>query len=717
MMGRWVSISIAALFLCCSSSFAQQGSPDQARPIPFDQTPTNPNQPITPGMILLQNQQQQNTGSNLGLYDELDLLRRAGFAAARSATVSVRVLDRGGFTPPGLEAPDFLLIVNGKQRQFRLHGPSSKTGVAPAMVLLVFPPNDPVVHYIGVREPIALKYFSAQPAEVLPWNVGIFDSNGKMTPFTNGRSQLLAYLDEVGQTKEPFQYASDVTLPGDFRWEGPWLSKAETAISTMQHYEGPKVIVAMNPLDDWIYGLNDQMLEHAGPEALTGVAQHIGAHIYIGNVGGPDVIMPGGQAADWRPAQVNTAGGPQLGTSPSYHMQVDPAMNRALAVLAYRTSQMMLTSAATNGGFANSLKDLGEMIHRDLDGGYSLDCDMTAEDQDHGIPDVQIHPARHDLKVAILDVTPVGIASDTARAMNQAQVANLFRKAAAHPVTSPEFRITQRVDSFPIRDGLEPVLPMSSAVQWTGHGRGPMLISVAEMVEDRDLAHVILERELRVHWDGRSLSWERDSQLTPGHYAWSIAVHDGAGNIYAFSARNIDVDFPKPGVIGVSSLIVGKSCRDDTPEVNGLKRRPIHGEKEQTNLTIDPMRAGDCRLKPDTLGSFAATDTLHAFVRIYPPEKIDKGKPESWTAKFVLRSESGAVEATRKLAFTSDSGSGYLASIEMPLNAAGITGGKHTLEAEMRGPGIRHELKQSRQISIAALATPFSSDNRMTTSG
>jgi len=682
MMGRWLSISIAALFFCCGSSYAQQGSPDQASPIPFGKTPTNPKQPITPGAILdQQNQQQQNSGSNPALYDELDLLRRDGFAVARSATVSMRVLDRGGFTPLGLESSEFSLIVNGKQRQFRLHGPGTKANVVPAMVLMVFPPNDPVVHNIGVRE--AVKYFSTQPEEVLPWQVGIFDSNGKMTPFTNGRSQLLAYLDEVGQTREPFQYRG-TPMPGiDYCSDGNWLTQAQFAISAMQRYEGPKVVVAMNPVADWIYGDNSEVMARDDPGCLIEVAQHIGAHIYIGNVGGPDVIMPGAS-----------------------RMQIDPAMNIALAYSAYRTSQMMQTAAATNGGFANSLKDLGEMIHRDLDGGYSLDFDMTAEDQDHGIPEVQVHPARHDLKIAVLDVTPVGVSKDVAREMDQNQITALIRKAAGHRVASPEFRITQRVDSFPIRSGLEPVLPMSSVVQWTGHGRGPLLISVAEIVEDRDLAHVILERELRVHWDGRSLSWERDSQLTPGHYAWSIAVHDGAGNIYAFNARNIDVDFPKPGATGVSSLIVGKSCRDDTSQVNGLKRRPAHGQKEQTNLSIDPMRAGDCRLKPDVLGNFGMTDTLHAFVRIYPPEKIDKGKPESWRAKFLLRSESGAVEAAREIPFTSDSGSGYLASVEMPLNVDGMSLGAHTLEVEMRGPGIHHELKQSCSISIAAPATP-----------
>jgi len=694
-MGRW-ALTIAALLLCSGLSFAQQqSSPDQARPIPFGQTPTNSKQPIPPDTILQQNQQlQQASGSTTPLYHELDLLRRDGFAAAPSATVSLRVLNHDSLTPPGLEPQDFTLTVNGKLRGFRLHGPGSQVTVVPPMVLLVFPPNDPVVHNIGIRE--AVKYFSAQPAELLPWRVAIFDSNGKVTPFTNGRTQLLAFLDDVAHTKETFEYARDVTISRDFRWDGPWLSKAQIAISTMQHYEGPKVILAMNPIGESFYGLNDQVFEHAGPEALTAVAQHIGAHIYIGDVGGPDPIVPGGDAStdlSW--------------AKPSYHMQVDPAMNASLAYSAYRTSQMMQTAGATFGGFANSLDDLARQIHGDLDGGYSLDFDMTPEDQDHGIPDVGVRLTRRDLHVAVLDVFPVGVSTDIERAMNREQISAVLAKAAASQKPSSEFRVTQRVDYFPLRDGLEPVLPMSAVVEWIGHGRGPILLSIAERVEDVNLAHVILERELRVHWDGRSLSWERDGQLSPGHYLWSIAIHDGQGNVYAFSRKKVDIDFPRPGVI-VSSLVLGKSCREDGSPTTGLQRRPTPGSPESAHLAIDPMRAGDCRVKPDTLGSFASTDTIHAFVRLYPPERLDKGKPESWKARFVLRGQSGSVESEQEVPFTIDSGSGYLASVQMPLGSIPITPGPHTVEVQMQGPGIRKDLRTSRPISILVPAAPTS---------
>jgi hypothetical protein len=119
-------------------------------------------------------------------------------------------------------------------------------------------------------------------------------------------------------------------------------------------------------------------------------------------------------------------------------------------------------------------------------------------------------------------------------------------------------------------------------------------------------------------------------------------------------------------------------------------------------VLIDPMRAGECRVKPEADADFDSSDTLHAFIRIYPAEKLDKRKPESWTAKFVLRSTpSGSVESEETIPFTSDSGSGYLASVELALSGAGIKPGPHTLAVEMRGPGMRGDVKTSRAISLA----------------
>jgi hypothetical protein len=52
--------------------------------------------------------------------------------------------------------------------------------------------------------------------------------------------------------------------------------------------------------------------------------------------------------------------------------------------------------------------------------------------------------------------------------------------------------------------------------------------------------------------------------------------------------------------------------------------------------------------------------------------------------------------------FTIDSGSGYIASIQTPLNVSGISPGPHTFDVQLHGPSIRSDLKQSRSISILA---------------
>ncbi len=634
------------------------------------------------------------------IYRDLDLLRRDGFAGAKEASVSVRVFDRHGATPANLQSSDFTLIVNGTPRVARLHAPGhSTTSVAP-LVLLVFPPNQPTVHSIGVKK--AMQYFSRQPAELLPWKVGILDSNGKLTPFTDGRSQLLAYLDMVAHTSEPFQFTSDGGSPD---WNGSWMSKAEDAISTMQRFDGPKVILAMNPLAVPTYSFNERRLANDGPESLIGVAQHVGAHIYIANVGGPEPIIPGGSAAEHQAAQIVSAGGTlQLGSDPAANMHLDPRQAAALNYYAYRSSAMMQTAGATLGGFANSLKDLAAQIHRDLDWNYSLDFDLTPEDTDRGYPSVEVKLARHDLRVAILDVVPLG-SSDAHREMVSKDLMDALIRATRQPISSHDYRIAQRADYFPLHTGLEPLVPMTGNIEWTGSGPAPPRISMVESIEDLTLSTVLLERDVQADWNGRSFSWERDGQLRPGHYLWRVAVHDGQGKVFASSQEKVNVGFPRDASLAISSLVLGKVCHPEGKAETGLLRRPATGagEQDQTQLGIDPLRMGGCRLKPEPTDSFAATDTLHALVRIYPAEKLEESNkqgPGSWTASFALRPRSGSVAMEKQIPFSLDSGSGYLASIELPLASPHVSPGLYTLDVQIHGPGIHRDIKESRSISI-----------------
>jgi hypothetical protein len=681
-------LALAAATLLIAHARAQQSLPDG------DGGPLNSAAPAVPGPAA------SRDAAHSGIYRDLDLLRGTGFSHAAQASVSVRVIDPAGMIPPNLTTSDFTLVINGTPRAARVHAPgSSESNIAP-MVLLVLPPNEPIVHAIAIRN--AEKYFAAQSNERLPWSVGIFDANGKLSPFTNGRSQLLANLDVVDHAKESFQYAGNAGLPAGFQWSGSWMMKAEEAVGMMQKFDGPKVVLAINPLGERMYGLNDQMFAHDGPEAFTDIAKAIGAHIYIANVGGPEVYIPGGGAADDQPAQINTPAGPLLGTVPSYHQQVDPQMTAALNYFAYRTSMMMQTAADTLGGYANSLGDLAAKIHSDLDGNYALDFDMTAADTDQGVPSVEVRMTRHDLRVAILDVQPIVSAAEANQEMASRQMLDVLRRATEQPVVSPDFRITQRVDSFPLHDGLEPVLPMTGRVTWTGTGKAPAELYVVESVEDASLDSALLQRAVQARWNGQSLTWERDGQLRPGNYIWRVAVHDGRGKIFASTEQKIAIPFPRRASVRVSSVVAAKGCREDDTGSSGLQRRPAKGaDTALAHFLIDPMRAGDCRVRPEADGVFTSADTLRAFVRIYPAERLQKHKPESWTAKFVLRAAgAGAVALEREIPFTVDSGSGYLASIEMPLGMPLISPGPYTLDVEMHGPGIRGEMQASRAISI-----------------
>lgn len=124
------------------------------------------------------------------------------------------------------------------------------------------------------------------------------------------------------------------------------------------------------------------------------------------------------------------------------------------------------------------------------------------------------------------------------------EVQDRVKLESRHLFTSPDFRITQRVDSFPLKGGLQPILPMTATVEWTGEGRSPRRLAVVETVEETNFSSTILDRDVQVNWNGRSLTWERDGILHPGRYVWRVAIHDERGKVYAAVERKIDIDFP-----------------------------------------------------------------------------------------------------------------------------------------------------------------------------
>ncbi len=603
-------------------------------------------------------------------YRDLDLLRADNFRDAQTATAVLRITDKSGNPPADLQARDLLFFVNGTPRAGRLHPPEEAATPVVPLVLLVFPPNQPLVHSIGVRQ--ATKYFARQ-AETLPWKVGIFDSNAKLTAFTTSRAELLANLQTIDHTLEPFQFTTGTGLPGRFQWGAGWHIKAVDVIAAMGRSSEPKIILAINPWSIPMYGENEDMLAQDGPASLVNIAQQSGAHIYVANVGGPEVLVPGGDAS-----------------SSGRGFNLTSALNH----LAFSTSLVMQTAQDTFGGFSNSLSELAGKIDHDLQGNYRIDFDLIAEDTDRGAPAVAVHLLRRDLRAAVLEVVPY-LAPEQPSLPKQVLAA--IRATEKHPGAPGEFRIAQRVDYFPLRDGLAPILPMTAAVAWTGPGAPPPEVRVAEFVDDVDVGMPVLSRELDAPWDGRSLSWERDGRLRPGNYMWRVAVHDSQGRVLASSQEKVAVGLPRSRAVALSSLLVGTGCR---APVSGLRRRNDSADTQDTRLLIDPMHAGTCRLEPSATGSLDRGEALRAFVRVYPGSKWDKKPPGSWTATFRLQAASGAVIEEKETAFTIDSGSGYLASVELPLPSSAIPAGAATLSVAVTGPGIKGALDASRALSI-----------------
>jgi hypothetical protein len=232
---------------------------------------------------------------------------------------------------------------------------------------------------------------------------------------------------------------------------------------------------------------------------------------------------------------------------------------------------------------------------------------------------------------------------------------------------------------------------------------------VAESFVDEDLATPVLERDINAGWQDRTLRWSRQGELHPGRYLWLIAVHDADGKILSSSRASFTVAVPMNDRIAFSDLVTGV-CRA-APGESILKRRTETGAadgkplKPTVRMITDPLQLDGCRLTPESNEGFAKTDSLRALLRIYPAGKLEKQPPEAWTAHFTLRSNTGNIEATSDSPLSVDNGSGLTASASIPLNDPAISTGEHTLDLEIRGPGIRKVEKQSRTIFVAPSGT------------
>jgi hypothetical protein len=643
-------------------------------------------------------------------YTDLDLAPYLSRRAARIMTVQVHVRTHGGAPVPNLTASDFHLLANGKPREVRILSPlpddptsvtslqsattralSTKPANANAVVLIILPPNQVRVRLLMLKD--AIEAFSTRAADAegnLAWSISIYD--GAQTPYMRRKSDVLAAL-ELARKATP-RILMDGGLARASGSSGQrWLSEANRAIFGMRGLSPNRIVVLGNP-DDNIFRDATSASQigpvasdiHFGelypdPRMFLFTAGSVGAQLFIANSGGPST-------ADDLGALLNAAA---------------------------NTSNMMVAASESGGGYSNSFKDLSTQIDNSLLSSYLLEFHLSPDEIDAGPPTISV-TVRDPHLIATADSprpAPDAVAIEEAslKPISQAIIRSL-----AKPVASPALAIHQRVDYFPIRKGLAAILPMTCTIEWTANTPPPASLDVIESIEHAETGVPVLNRRLNVKWNGHAFSWERDGQLMPGTYIWRVAAGDPDGQTIASAVFHTRLNPPSSEVINLSTMVAGKSCRNQhqvAPEPTQresiaeplLKRRSgIRPAGSAPPPAFDPMFENGCRIEPEPTTHYSAADILRSFVRIYIDEGIDKGKLQAWSAKFVLHAADGKVETEYAAPLVADSQPGYLAALELPLVADGVAAGAHTLTFELRGPHIHAPLTRSIPLVIDPVA-------------
>ncbi len=179
----------------------------------------------------------------------------------------------------------------------------------------------------------------------------------------------------------------------------------------------------------------------------------------------------------------------------------------------------------------------------------------------------------------VADVAPV-LAMDVAEQPRASQEdAHVLLASIRKPIASPDFSISQRVDYFPVRSGMEAILPMSCLIAWTGERSTSNLeIAIVESVVDSDLDVPILERKLDSPWTDRGVFWERDGQLRPGHYVWQVAVAGLQGHICSFRSGKRHCGILRRSLqLRSASLVLMEVLQDARVGKRGLRKRHLQG--------------------------------------------------------------------------------------------------------------------------------------------
>jgi hypothetical protein len=383
-------------------------------------------------------------------------------------------------------------------------------------LLLVVPPNQPLLHNMATQD--ALRYFSEQQTDRdgrLAWNVSLFDSNGRQTEYTRKKAVLLKELARARKATEPLEASADIG--------GNWLDDARNAIYRMQSLPGRRIVVAFNPQPDPGYGLLEFSLMQVDPSELVGAAERAGAQVYIANSTGP--YMWPTAFASWFETPI---------------------------------SNMMQTSQLTAAGYANSLKDLFRQIVGERDMSYLLKFRLRPQELDDSSLHIEVRITSRNLRgVALQPFAEPSSFSRVAPTTSYRRVPRAMMEALNNRVSSPELQIAQHIAYFPVRKGTKAILPFSCALIWSGEKTVPRRLRVVERLEQADTGFVASAHQLRLSWNGRFASWERDNRLSPGKYEWKVAVADSDGKVIASSILETRVPKASDAPVQLSTTLPG----------------------------------------------------------------------------------------------------------------------------------------------------------------
>lgn len=613
---------------------------------------------------------QQSRAPKPPLYSDENLLPQTTSQLSPTMLLPVFVRTRDGAAPRAFTSRDFVLLVGGRIAKAKVMRPwdeegKSRKDAEVTQLLLVLPPNQPLLHNMATED--AIRYFSKQRADGhgrLPWDVSLFDSNGRQTEFTRKKAVLLAELESVRKTIEPLESNTDRG--------GNWLDDARHAIYRMQVLSGRRIVVAFNPQPDPGYGLLEFSLMQTDPSGLVGAAERAGAQLYIANSTGPEMWPTA--FASWFGTQI---------------------------------SNMSQTSQLTGAGYANSLKDLFVQIIAERDMSYVLKFKLNPQELDHTSLAIRLNITNRNLTGVALQPFPAPSSLPVAETSMHERVPRSMKNALNQRISSSELQIAQHVDYFPVRKGTRAILPFSCALIWTGQEAAPHRLKVVERVEQADSGFVALARQLTLSWNGRFASWERDDHLLPGKYKWKVAVADGDGKVIASSILETRVPLPSDAPVQLSTIVTGVNCRhfvqDNTQSMASLRGRSVNPKitsEGPADVGMDPMLENACLLEPNPTIFYSKQDTLRALVRVYLTDKVDKGGLDIWKTKFDLINEAGQIEVEQRTTLSVDSAPGYLAAIQLPLGGKAITTGLHFLRFELRGPHVKQPLIRSTGIMI-----------------